>query len=77
MGAGGSTWLQRKVRRVIRDKAAQFAPPNVAGAASKKAKQLRNRLTSAVGEGKSAMVDREAELRTRLGSKPRRSGSPK
>jgi ElaB/YqjD/DUF883 family membrane-anchored ribosome-binding protein len=72
MGAGGSSWFQRKVRRAVHAQVAKIAPPNVADVAVKKAKELRSRVASAVGEGRSAMSERESDLRARIGSAPKR-----
>lgn len=63
MGAGGSVWAQRKVKRVVRiqvDRVQKtLKPVNVAAAA-------KGRVLSAVRDGKSAAADREIALRSRL-----------
>ena len=52
VGFGGSVWLQRKVRTA----AERWRPAGVAGAAATRAKD-------ALVEGRTAMREREAELR--------------
>ena len=63
MGAGGSVWAQRKVKRVVRSQVERvrqnLSPANVAAAA-------KGRVLSAVQDGKSAAADREEALRDRL-----------
>ncbi len=70
MGAGGSTYLQIKFRKTVQAKVAKYAPPNVADVALGKAKDLKSRVGSAVSEGRSAMVERETELRNRVSGRP-------
>jgi hypothetical protein len=73
MGAGGSAWVQRKVKRTVRTKRAQYAPTAVAG-------RVGDRLTSSVrgvgetvrdviDEGRAGMRERESELRAELGTR--------
>ena len=62
MGAGGSTWLQHKLRK----KVARFKPPALAGAARGVARELGKDLRSVVTEGRQGMKLREAELREQL-----------
>ena len=62
MGAGGSLWAQRKVKK----KVAEFSPPVIAGAAVGAAKELTKDLRSVVNEGRAAMRQRESELRDEL-----------
>ena len=63
VGFGGSVWLQRKVRTA----AERWRPAGVAGAAATRAKD-------ALEEGRTAMREREAELRGGAGR--RRSERP-
>ena len=70
MGAGGSAWVQRKVKRTVRAKRAKYAPSAVAV-------RVGDRLTGSVrgvgetvrdviGEGRTGMREREAELHAEL-----------
>ena len=72
MGASGSTWLQRKVRRTVQAKVEQLKPPAIAGRMGARARAARadasGALRSVVDEGRTAMRDREAELHRELGS---------
>lgn len=61
VGVGASIWTQRKARMM----AARYRPAGLAGAASQ-ARQWPARVREAVGEGRQAMHEREAELRRRL-----------
>jgi hypothetical protein len=61
VGAGGSLWLQRKMKSA----ASRYGPAGVVVAAA-------NRARDALDEGRIAMQEREAELR---GSSHRRPGS--
>ena len=71
MGAGGSWWAKRKVKRVVAKKLdeAKFAvhPANLAAA-------VKDRVGNAVQAGKLAAEDREHELRSNL--EAARSGRP-
>ena len=58
VGFGGSVWLQRKVRTA----AERLRPSGVAGAAAARARD-------ALEEGRTAMRDREAELRGNAGGR--------
>ena len=60
MGAGGSLWAQRKVKSV----AARYRPSGLAGEAAERAKGLPGELRAAIREGRHAMREREAELRS-------------
>ena len=62
-GFGGALWLQRKVKSA----ADRYRPVGLAGAAAVRAKD-------AFDEGRTAMREREAELRGSAGR--RRSGRP-
>lgn len=77
MGAGGSSWLQRKFRRTVQAKVARLAPTAVAGRVSDRLRgigtDVRGNVRSAVDEGRTAMRDRERELHEELtGRRPRR-----
>jgi hypothetical protein len=61
VGVGASVWTQRKARTV----AARYRPAGRVGAAGA-AQQWPARVRAAVGEGRRAMQEREAELRRRL-----------
>jgi hypothetical protein len=65
MGAVGSQWVQRKVKR----KLATLAPPAIASKASGTVKGLGRDLRSVMSEGRHAMREREVELRTELESR--------
>ena len=69
MGAGGSTYLQIKFRKAVQAKVAKYAPPNMVAVAADRAKGFRSRVGSAVSEGRSAMVQRETELRNRVANR--------
>lgn len=62
-GAAGAVAATRKVKRTV----AQMAPSNVARKGVDAAKAQVHRVTDAVRDGRSAMADRELELRERLG----------
>ncbi len=70
MGAGGSAWVQRKVKRTVQSKRAKYAPSAVAV-------RVGDRLTGSVrgvgetvrdviDEGRTGMRQREAELHAEL-----------
>jgi hypothetical protein len=80
VGVGASVWTQRKARMV----AARYRPAGRVGSAGA-VQQWPGRVRAAVGEGRRAMHEREAELRRRLappaggpaidaGSRPRPRG---
>ena len=69
MGAGGSTYLQIKFRKAVQAKVAKYAPPNMAAVAAGRARDFRSRVGSAVTEGRSAMAQRETELRNRVANR--------
>ncbi len=60
-GAAGTNYASRKVKQT----AAQLAPANVARGAVKTVRQSARRLADAANEGRSAMRDREDELKAR------------
>lgn len=62
MGAGGSAWVQRKLRKTM----ARFSPPAIAGTAKGVAKELGQDLRSVLSEGRQAMKERETQLREQL-----------
>ncbi len=79
MGAGGSSWLQRKIKRTVHAKVVSVVPANVVNTVttvSQKAKQItgqtRATIQGAVAEGRSAARDRESQLRRDLDAKRRR-----
>ena len=70
MGAGGSAWVQWKVKRTVRATRANYAPSKLAG-------RIGDRLTGSVrgvgetvrdviDEGRTGMREREAELHAEL-----------
>lgn len=63
MGAGGSIWAQRKVKRVVKTKVAAVQdtlhPKHLAGAA-------KGRVVHAIDQGRNAKTRRELELRDRV-----------
>lgn len=80
MGAGGSSWLQRKFRRTVQAKVAKLAPSAVAGRVSDRVRgigtDVRGTVRSAVDEGRTAMRDRERELHAELSGHRPRGASP-
>jgi hypothetical protein len=70
MGAGGSTWLQRKVKRTVQAKVAAIVPAAVLSSVTEKAKGVSSRavvaVKGAVADGRLAARDREQELRADL-----------
>ncbi|MEJ7800289.1 MAG: hypothetical protein WKF60_07205 [Ilumatobacter sp.] len=60
-GAAGTNYASRKVKQT----AAQLAPANVARGAARTVRQSARRLADAASEGRSAMRDREDELKAR------------
>lgn len=60
-GAAGTNYATRKVKQT----AAQLAPSNVARGAASTARQGARRVVDAAREGRSAMRDREDELKAR------------
>ena len=69
-GTVGSRWLERKARRVVAEKVAAAAPGEIArrvrGAAQSATTATREKIRSAVAEGRSAAITRETELREGL-----------
>lgn len=62
IGFGSSRWVARRAKRAV----ARLTPANLAGSASEKAQRLAGEVRAAVGEGRSAMREREAQLRAEL-----------
>ncbi len=60
-GAAGTNYASRKVKQT----AAQLAPANVARGVARTVRQSARRLADAASEGRSAMRDREDELKAR------------
>jgi hypothetical protein len=67
-GFGGSVWAQRKIRAV----AARYGPTGIAGGAANRAMELPGDVVAAIRDGRTAMREREAELRERSGLEPTR-----
>lgn len=69
-GTIGSRWLERKAKRVVADKVAAAAPGEIArrlrNVASARNEATRDKIRSAIAEGKSAANTRETELRKNL-----------
>jgi len=63
LGLGSSYALARRVRRTVQ----RYTPPRVADRITGSATNLRRDMNAAVGEGKDAMREREAELRAEVG----------
>jgi hypothetical protein len=59
VGVGGSLWAQRKVKSVL----ARYTPAGLGGGAVNRVKVLPGEVKAALREGRSAMHEREAELR--------------
>jgi hypothetical protein len=59
IGAGGSVWVERKVRSV----AGRYGPAGLAGTAGTRARGLGADVRAALLEGRDAMRAREAQLR--------------
>ena len=61
-GFGGAMWIRRRVRRAVR----RYAPDPLQGGATAPIRRLGSGVRDAVAEGRSAMREREAELRAEL-----------
>jgi hypothetical protein len=74
MGAVGSAWAQRKLKRKVAQTAQHFAPPAVAERVKHSAKNrtvtVVDGVRNAVDTGRQAAMDREAELRDRYRTGP-------
>lgn len=62
MGYGSSFWLMRKVRQVVE----RLTPERLTQDVVTGAKSVSAELRAALGDGKAAMRDREAELRAEI-----------
>jgi hypothetical protein len=71
MGAAGSAFAQRKVKRQVKATVERYAPPAIADRARQRvtdtAYGLVDDVRDAFDEGKAAASERQAELRDRLG----------
>ncbi|MDQ2648142.1 MAG: hypothetical protein M3Z03_01160 [Actinomycetota bacterium] len=65
LGFGASFWLTRWVR----DTAARYAPERVSSQVSTAVRGIGKDLKEAVAEGRTAMRDRERDLRTQVGTR--------
>jgi hypothetical protein len=63
LGLGSSYAVARQVRRTVQ----RYTPPRVADRIGNSAANLRRDMTAAVGEGRDAMREREADLRAEVG----------
>lgn len=74
IGAGGSVWARRRVRRAVQ----RYLPQNLRTDARRRLSIARDDWRAAIDEGRAAMEEREAELRThfadRLIAEPPRRG---
>ncbi len=79
MGAGGSSWVQRKVKKSVQAKVAPLLPGAFIDTVSTKARLLSTNATqtvrTAVTDGRFASKTREAELRTKLENRRTRQKS--
>lgn len=70
-GASGTIWAERKVRSQLE----QLGPDHLVVAAGNKAKGVGRSVADAVAEGRGAMRDREAELRSSYDTSARTAGT--
>jgi hypothetical protein len=63
LGVGSSYALTRRVKRTVQ----RYTPPRVADRITGTATNLRKDVHAAVGEGRDAMREREADLRAEVG----------
>jgi hypothetical protein len=61
-GFGGAIWIRRRIRRTVR----RYAPEQLQAEATASVRRLGWDVRDAVVEGRSAMREREAELRAEL-----------
>ncbi|HKY64735.1 MAG TPA: hypothetical protein VJM49_00130, partial [Acidimicrobiales bacterium] len=61
-GFGGAMWMRRQVLRTVQ----RYTPEQVQADLADSVRRLGTDLRAAVTEGRSAMADREAELRSEL-----------
>jgi hypothetical protein len=66
-GFGGAMWIRRRLLRALE----RYVPEHVAAEVSTSVRRIGTEVRDAVGEGRAAMRDREARLRSEL-----RPGSP-
>ena len=70
MGAGGSAWVQRKVKRTVRATRANYAPSKLAGRVGDRftgsIRGVGETVRDAMDEGRTGMREREAELHAEL-----------
>jgi hypothetical protein len=62
-GFGGAMWVRRRIRRTAR----RYAPEQLRADTTASVRRLGAGVRDAVAEGRSAMREREAELRAELG----------
>jgi hypothetical protein len=63
MGGAGSTWAQRRVKKVVRSKVGAVSPAAVVDVA-------RGKVSSAVREGREAAKAKERDLKSRISGRP-------
>lgn len=73
IGAGGSVWANRRVRRVLD----RYAPEEVRSRLESRIRSVGDEVRSAVAEGRDAMREREAELGSRRRSNQRAPWDPR
>jgi hypothetical protein len=61
-GFGGAVWVRRRIRRTVR----RYAPEQLRADTAASVRRLGSGVRAAVAEGRSAMREREAELRAEL-----------
>ena len=61
-GFGGAVWVRRRIRRTVR----RYAPEQRRADTAASVRRLGSGVRAAVAEGRSAMREREAELRAEL-----------
>ncbi|MGH9111019.1 MAG: hypothetical protein ACRDZN_01750 [Acidimicrobiales bacterium] len=61
-GFGGAMWVRRRVLRAVH----RYAPEQLQADMTTSARRVGTRVRDAVAEGRDAMRDREAELRSEL-----------
>jgi hypothetical protein len=61
-GLGGAVWVRRRIRRTVR----RYAPEQLRADTAASVRRLGSSVRDAVAEGRSAMREREAELRADL-----------
>lgn len=66
IGVGGTLWAEQRVRRAVD----RLTPQSMAGEARRSARQLGERVQSAVAAGREARERREDELWASMGGRP-------